>query len=156
MVCMEDLHDLIAQQSFFRGLDPRHVALLAEGAQRVRFAAGQVIAHEGDEAREFYVVLRGKIELEAYIAPQGQVAFQTIGQGEALGWSWLFPPFQWHFTARAVEETEAIAWQTSELLLKANANPHLGYELACRITQVLHQRLNATHAHLVDFYNPLQ
>jgi CRP-like cAMP-binding protein len=153
---MEDLQAIIAQHPFFRGLDPRHLPLLVEGARRVRFAPGHVIAREGEEAHEFFVVLRGKVELEAYIAPQGQVGFQTIGEGEALGWSWLFPPFQWHFSARAVEETEAVAWDTARLRAQADVNPHFGYELACRMTQVLHQRLHATHMHLIDYYNPLQ
>ena len=37
-----------------------------------------------------------------YLHDQGH-AVQTIGPGDALGWSWLFAPHRWHFTARAVE-----------------------------------------------------
>lgn len=153
---MQDLQAMIAQHPFFRGLKPEHLALLVEGARPVSFQPGETIAREGEEARQFYIVLRGKVELEAYIAPQGKVGFQTIGAGEALGWSWLFPPFQWHFSARANEATDTVAWDTATLRAKADANPDLGYDLACRMTQVLHQRLHATHTQLVDFYNPLE
>jgi hypothetical protein len=34
---------------------------------------------------------------------------RLLGEGEVLGWSWLLPPYQWHYSARAIEPTEAIA-----------------------------------------------
>jgi len=33
----------------------------------------------------------------------------SVGEGEVLGWSWLFPPYRWKFAARTVETTRAIA-----------------------------------------------
>lgn len=150
----EDLQGIIEQQPFFRGVDQGHIAILAKLACRVHFAPGHIIAQEGDDARHFYVVLRGKIELEAYVPPQGQVPIQAVGPGEALGWAWLFPPYQWHFTARVVEETDALVWETAELRAEADKDPRFGYELASRLAEVLHKRLSAAHAHLVGFYAP--
>ena len=31
---------------------------------------------------------------------------QAVNAGEALGWSWLFPPYRWHFSGRAIQPTE--------------------------------------------------
>jgi len=36
------------------------------------------------------------------------VQIQTIGTGDVLGWSWLFPPYYWHFDARAITPVKAI------------------------------------------------
>lgn len=151
---MDSLQSTLAQHPFLKDLNPQHLPLLAEGAALVRFAPGQVIAQEGQEAQHFYLILKGKIALETLAPGQEQVQVLTIGAGDALGWSWLFPPFQWHFSPRAVEETEAVQWDTAQLRAKAEAHPQFGYELARRMTGVLLQRLQATHTQLLDFYGP--
>ena len=80
------------------------------------------------------------------------LTIQTIGAGEALGWSWLFPPHRWHFTARSHAATEAVAFAAPVLLHYAEANHSFGYELSMLVGQVMFQRLQATRAKLVDFY----
>ena len=31
------------------------------------------------------------------------MTIETLDAGEILGWSWLFPPYRWHFDAPRVE-----------------------------------------------------
>jgi len=73
----------------------------------------------------------------------------TIGMGELLGWSWLFPPFVWHFQARAVEPTEAIALDGAQLLIAAERGHNFGYELMKRVAQVVIHRLQAARGRLL-------
>ena len=61
--------------------------------------------------------------------------------GEVLGWSWLFPPYRWHFDARALEPVRAIAFDGACLRGKCEADHELGYELMQRFAQVLIERL---------------
>ena len=35
------------------------------------------------------------------------MTIDTIGMGELLGWSWLFPPYRWAFGAVAASPVEA-------------------------------------------------
>ena len=35
---------------------------------------------------------------------------ETLDAGEVVGWSWLFPPYRWHFDARALDAVRAIAF----------------------------------------------
>jgi hypothetical protein len=87
------------------------------------------------------------------IAPQrGAITIETVGDGELLGWSWLIPPFQWHFDARALNLTRAIALDARCLRGKCDADPALGYELLKRFSQVMEQRLEATRLQLLDLY----
>lgn len=151
---MEDLTKRIAGHAFLKGLEPEHVALLKADARLARFAAGVGIAREGDEANRFYLLLSGEVALEALIPGRGQVGFQTVGAGEALGWSWLLPPYRWHFTARAATDVEALEWDTATLRALAEKHPRFGYELSRRLTQLLLARLQATHSQLVEFYGP--
>ncbi|MCP5527981.1 MAG: Crp/Fnr family transcriptional regulator [Verrucomicrobiales bacterium] len=147
---MEALQSVIAAHPFSEGMSTEHVALLAAEARQVRFAAGHRIAEEGAEATHFYLILRGRVAVEAQMEKEDRLDVQAVEGGQALGWSWLFPPFRWHFTARAVEPVEALEWDTSRLRETGVSHPTFGFEMARRITSLLIRRLRATHERLVD------
>ncbi len=71
------------------------------------------------------------------------VLVQTLGPGEVIGWSWLFPPFIWHFQAQATEPTSTVVLDGGHLLVAAEENPEFGYDLMRRIAQMVITRLQA-------------
>jgi len=87
----------------------QHLEILGDCAMATQFAEQQVIFCEGDLANRFYLMEKGKVALESRTADGKVVLVETIGPGDALGWSWLFPPYYWHFGARALDRTEAIS-----------------------------------------------
>jgi len=70
-----------------------------------------------------------------------------------LGWSWLVSPYRWHFSARVVEETRAIALDAKCLRGKCETDHELGYELLNRVLHVVEQRLQSTRMQLLDVYS---
>ncbi len=70
-----------------------------------------------------------------------------------LGWSWLIPPYHWHFDAKAVEPTRAIALDARCMRTKCEKDHDLGYELMKRFAQIIEQRLDATRWQLLDVYS---
>lgn len=149
---METLERILAEHPFFAGLDARHIQLIVGCATNVRFDAGQFIFREGEEANEFYVIRHGKVALEVFVPGRGPVTIQTLGEGEILGWSWLIPPYHWHFNARAIELTRAIALDGKCLRAKCEDDHDLGYELLKRFAHIVEQRLEATRLQLLDVY----
>jgi hypothetical protein len=61
----------------------------------VRFEPGQFVFREGEEANQFYLIRHGKVTSEIHAPPRGSIIIQTLGEGDVLGWSWLFPPYRW-------------------------------------------------------------
>lgn len=149
---LQTLEPILAEHPFFRGLSPEDVQLLTGCASNVVFKAGETICREGDPANHFYIIRQGKVALEVHTLERGSVMLQTLGAGEALGWSWLIPPYQWRFDARALELTRAIALDGQCLRHKCEANPRLGYELLKRVAQVFAERLMTTRLQLLDIY----
>lgn len=147
---MKDLKAVIGQHRLFQGLNARHLELLASHATEARFDSGQILFREGDVAWQFYLIQTGRVVLESYVPPQGLMHIQFISAGEILGWSWLFPPFHWHFQARAVEPTDAIYLDGCRLLIACEEDHHFGYELMKRITQVLIHRLEVGQKRLLE------
>ena len=100
-----DLAVLVAKQKFFQGLAPQHLSLLTEAAMLKEFASDELIFREGDPANRFYLILDGEVALESTPKSGAPARLQTIGAQDVLGWSWLFPPYYWHFDARALQPT---------------------------------------------------
>ena len=118
----------------------------------MHFDAEQYILHEGEEATNFYIIHQGKVALEIFTSDRGPITIQTIGEGDVLGWSWLIPPYHWHYDARAIEPTSAIALDAKCLRAKCEEDHDLGYELLKRFAHVITQRLEATRLQLLDVY----
>jgi len=150
---METLERIIAEQPFFADLDPAFLQLVTGCASNVRFDAGVYIFKEGDEANEFYLIRSGKVALELFAPQHKPIIVETLGVGEILGWSWLLPPFEWKFFARAMEDTRALALDGKCLRGKCEENHDLGYEMLKRFAHIIERRLEATRFQLLDVYS---
>jgi hypothetical protein len=69
-----------------------------------------------------------------------------------LGWSWLFPPYKWHFDARSGTFVRALALDGECLRGKCEKDPELGRRVLERFAQVVVQRLESTQLQLLDVY----
>lgn len=145
-----ELYERIAQQPFFAGLSAEHLKLLAAEALEVGFEAGEVIFQEGSPANRFFLIVTGKVVLESESMDRGAIAIQTLGPGDDLGWSWLFPPYHLHLSARALEPTRAISFFGTRLREQCDRDHHLGYELMKRITEVAIKCLQAMRQRLME------
>lgn len=140
----------IAEHRLFKGLSPQYLALLAEVAMFKEFPAGEVIFREGDPANRFYLILDGEVALESASSDRTPVVLQTIGRDDVLGWSWLFPPYYWHFDARAMKPTKAIFFYGTWLRENCERDHDFGYEMMKRMSAVVIQRLQATRKKLAE------
>lgn len=144
------LYALIAQQPFFQGLNARQLQLLTESAMEMQFETGQMIFQEGSPANRFYLILEGQVVLESELPERGVIPIQTLGPGDDLGWSWLFPPYSLHFNARALEPTRTIFFYGTRLREQCETDHDLGYQLMKRVAEVVIQLLRATEQRLLE------
>jgi CRP/FNR family cyclic AMP-dependent transcriptional regulator len=129
-------------------MSPHQLQLLTDSAMEMQFEAGRSIFEEGSPANRFYLILEGKVVLESELAERGMLPIQTLGPGDDLGWSWLFPSHYLHLSARAVEPTKTIFFFGTRLREQCDQDHEFGYELMKRIAEVVIQRLRATQVRL--------
>jgi CRP/FNR family cyclic AMP-dependent transcriptional regulator len=146
------LEPIIRKDPFFHGLEERHFPLLVGCAKNVRFDGGETVFREGELANEFFLVREGLISVEVNVPHRGLTTVQTVGAGDVLGWSWLFPPCRWHFSARTLQMTRALSFDGACLRGKCDEDHDLGYELYRRFSRVITERLEATRLQLMDLY----
>lgn len=144
--------DLISSNPFFATLIPAQQEQLAVCARRAKFQPGDLIIKEGDPSNTFFVIGHGTVVLTAHTLRRGDISIQTVQDGDVLGWSWLFPPFKWHFDARAQTLVRAIAFDAT-MVRELSENDHeIGYQLMRRFASVMLDRLQTARMQLLDVY----
>jgi len=150
----ESVVTLLQRHPFVEEFQPQHIEKLASMATRVRFERDQVIFREGDECGEFYLIMNGLVALEI-TAPDHTLRVQTLAAGDELGWSAILMGRRKHFQARALERTEALAFDGGELLVACKQDSVFGYVLMHRLLGVVSERLQATRLQVLDMYSPV-
>lgn len=150
---IEPMATRVALHPFLVGMNRKQLALLTDCAMVVQFKKGQVIFREGDVANRFYLIETGKVILESSGRSGDPVVIDTIGAGDLLGWSWMFPPYVWHFTARATEPVTAIFFHGTILREDCERDHSLGYELFKRMGAVMTKRLQAARAKMLAIHS---
>jgi CRP-like cAMP-binding protein len=146
------MDDLLRASPLFEGLDDAYLELLGGCGRNVHVEAGHAIARQGEPADCFYLVRQGRVAVKIAVPGRGAVTVETLGDGDVLGWSWLLPPFQWHFDADAIEPCRLVAFDVRCVREKFEVDPRLGFELLRRFAAVIVERLQATRLRLLDLY----
>jgi CRP/FNR family transcriptional regulator, cyclic AMP receptor protein len=145
----ESMVTRVALHPFLAGMNRTQLALLTDCAMPVHFKKGQTIFREGEMANRFYLIESGKVVLESGDGLGKPVLIETIGAGDLLGWSWMFPPYTWRFTARAAEPTAAIFFYGTILREYCERDHSLGFELFKRMAPVMIKRMQNAREKLV-------
>ena len=136
---------------FLKGLNDRHIRVLAGCACRIHFEKGTIIFHQGETANRFYLIEDGTIQLEAALeSGAGRIVAGRSEGGGVLGWSWLFAPYKWQFTARALSETSASFFYGTVLRERCEADPSLGFELFKQMGEEMVKRLQSARRRLLE------
>jgi CRP/FNR family cyclic AMP-dependent transcriptional regulator len=140
----------LLEHPFIAGLP--HAAELAGRARHIAFTPGTRLFDEGAEADRFWLIQTGRVALDLHVPGRDDVVIETLGDGDVLGWSWLFPPYRWHFGARAVAATGAVEFDAHAVRAVCDADPLLGYALTRRFLGIMLDRLQSTRIRLLDLY----
>jgi CRP-like cAMP-binding protein len=147
---METIEPLLTKHPLFENLEPQHIKLLVGCAKNIAVKPDQYIFKENAVANLFYVIRKGRVNIETLSAQSGIVTIQSCTDGEIIGWSSLFPPYKWHFDARAVELTRLVAFDAKCLRTKFNNDHNFGYKMLSLLSNVLADRLDAIRIQLIN------
>ena len=135
---------------FLTGMSPHHIEVLTRSASIKQFHKDEVIFCAGQPADGFYLIENGEVAIEGSVFEHGAISTDSVSAGEPLGWSWLFPPYLWHYDARAIAPTTAVFLEGAILHQACNEDLTLGHELFKRMSEVMVRRLQASRAKLIE------
>jgi CRP/FNR family transcriptional regulator, cyclic AMP receptor protein len=137
---------------FVAGMPDDYVAQLDHITRYIAVPARHRLFEEGGTADRFWLIEAGQVALDVHVPGDGQVIIETLGRGDVIGWSWLFPPFEWLLGAVTMQPTQAFELDGRSVREMCDADPGLGHELNRRFTAVVVRRLQATRIRLLDLY----
>lgn len=144
---------VLKKHPFVEEFQPEHIDKLRSLAREVSFAQDQSIFHEGDDTHDFFLVVEGRIALEIEEPDNHVLRVQTLGAGDELGWSSVLMGRGKYFGARALQPTEALAFDGPTLLEACRKDPSFGFAFMYRMLGVVSERLQASRLQLHDMYS---
>jgi CRP-like cAMP-binding protein len=149
-----DLRARVGVHPFLADMEPHHLDLLAECASIKQFERNEMIFRTAEPANGFYLIENGSVALEDWVSEHGPITIDTLVAGEPMGWSWMFPPYVWHFSARATEPTTGLFFDAAVFRKYCNQDLTLGHQLFWRMSQVMVRRLQASRRKLIEALKP--
>ncbi|MDQ2070308.1 Crp/Fnr family transcriptional regulator [Natronospira bacteriovora] len=148
------IRKLIESQRFFADLDSDWLDFLAEHAVSRKVSRDEVIFRHGNKADSFYLVTDGRISLEVAAIEGPPLELQNLGEGAIIGWSWLIPPYQWHFQARALEDANVIRFDGDVIFKRCEEDPDFGYDMLKRFAGLMSERVSSAREKMMQEWNP--
>lgn len=133
-------------------LPPPQRGRLMELAREVSFPEDARIFEAGGHADRFWVVRSGAVSLVQPVTSVQRVTVASLGAGDLLGWSWLFPPYRWDFGAEAFSPVRAYEFEAQPVLKLCEEDPALGVTLVRIVAEILAHRLEMTRNRLLEQY----
>ncbi|MDQ0402018.1 cyclic nucleotide-binding domain-containing protein [Streptomyces sp. NBC_01723] len=133
-------------------LPPAQRERLMALAREISFPEDARIFEAGDRADRFWVIRSGAVSLTQQVTSMQKVTVASLGVGDLLGWSWLFPPYEWDFGAEAFSQVRAYEFDAATVLDLCEEDPHLGIVLVRSVAEILAHRLETTRGRLMDHY----
>ncbi|MFF4550166.1 Crp/Fnr family transcriptional regulator [Streptomyces sp. NPDC001435] len=135
-------------------LPAEHREQLMRPAHEVSFDAGTRLFEEGRRADRFWTVRTGTVTLDLHVPGRRPAVIESLGHDELVGWSWHFPPYNWHLGAEATSPVRAWEFDAEAVRAKCAEDPGFGRAIAVRVGRVVAQRLRASRVRLLDLYAP--
>lgn len=144
------IEHLVRDHRFLSTMCLDHLAVICQGAKITEFKPGEIIFRTGEPANYFFLIQSGKVALETRTSDGQDIQVEVLGEGDAVGWSWLVPPFSWHLQARAIEPTEMIALDGAHLLVACEEDHDFGHTMMKRVAQVMAHRFETIRQRFVE------
>ena len=133
-------------------LPPPQRQRLMSLAREVSFPEDARIFEAGGTADRFWVIRSGAVSLDQRVTSLQRVTVASLGAGDLLGWSWMFPPYQWDFGAEAFSPVRAYEFEAEAVLRLCEEDTQLGLSLVRYVAEILAHRLEMTRGKLMEQY----
>ena len=132
-----EVREALARAPIFSRMKRGEFNALARIAKVHRFASGELLVREGEEAVAFYVLCRGEADVVKGVERDREQVMGHLTEGDFLGEMALLDGFPRSASVRAVSECECLVLVRWDFLALVRTNP----EVASAILPVLSRRL---------------
>ena len=133
----------IKQSELFLGTSMDFVKKIMDISRMISHEKGDILFHENDEARYFYILLNGRVKLS--VGKGSQVVYDVGQNGEAFGWSSLIGRNVYSASAECVDSTKLLITDRAQLGKILEEDPTNGIIFMKHLAATLGNRLIETY-----------
>jgi CRP-like cAMP-binding protein len=137
MASIEDLRSVM----LFENLTDGMLEQLLSVVQEESFGEREIIYEAGNAADRFFSLKRGKVLLEAELAPALIISLGAIKSGYSFGWSALLPSASHTSYAVSAEPSEIFVMPGDKFVALLERDHAMGYLVMQKAAQILENRL---------------
>ena len=130
--------DEIRDVPIFEGLQTDHLQTIAADAELVELEAGDVLFENDNTGEDFYIILRGKIQIRA--SDESYEKFFT--HADVMGEVSFLNGARKNVTATATESSRMLFMRAEDFRRIMNENTALGYIVYQNLTEQVFKRMN--------------
>jgi len=134
----------LKQKDMFWAMDKGFVKAIMDIAEPESCGQGDMLFQEGDQADNFYILLKGRVKL--ILGQTGQVVHVVSNAGEAFGWSSLIGRDTYSASAECVIPAKLLKFERQKLQKAVEKDPANGIVFFKRIAEILGSRLLRSYA----------
>lgn len=144
---------LLRDHPLFEGLPDSYLYLIADCSEEKVFNKSSYLFHYQQPAQKFFLMLEGQAVLLSHLPMGGLTTLETITAPNVAGWSWLIPPYRWHYSLKASQDTRCLVIHTESLKAKMEADKSFSVDMYQRFMVVVVGRLQASRLQTMDIYS---
>jgi CRP-like cAMP-binding protein len=129
----------IKMSDFFMGMGKQFTMEVLDIAEKLYQIEGAVLFQEGDPAKHFFVLLKGRVRLS--LGETGPVIYMVRKPGEIIGWSGLIGRDRYSASGECMEETNLLKFDRDVFLEILKKYPQNEAQLFKRLAEMLGNRL---------------
>ena len=134
----------------FQGLKQQTLDLIVPRFEYETFAEDEIVFEQDTTAKKLYVLVAGKVEIRFKPHDGEQLTVTEIEEGGVFGWSAALGRDTYTSCAVSVEGSSAFSVLGEELKQLCEQYPDTGIIILERLAEVIAQRLQKTHANVVE------
>ena len=133
----------------FKGLDTKHLNLLAKRFESETFGDGDVIFEQDAPAERLYFLVSGRVAIRFKPHDGDVIPVAEIEEGGVFGWSAALGRTSYTSCAVSIKPSQTLSIKGKELTMLCEKYPDAGVVILERLADVIAQRLQNTHPHVV-------
>jgi len=120
----------------------------------VEYRSGDYIFNEGEDAKNLYAVIDGKVRLEIDKKHITRISINDIVQGMVFGFSALIDTEKKKYTtyAKALTDVKLFKWEAPNLETLFNQDFEMGFLFMKEIAKIIKTRLQIRNVQFLDIY----
>ncbi len=147
-----DVDELRDKAELLASLSDEKLGVLASVVDEGTFPASEVLFREDQPADKFFIVEKGLVSLELVTPGIEPMVILSLGPTELVGISWMFPPYKWKWTARAIQDSELLVFDAVGVRAQCEEDAELKLLVLQMVADQAVKRLHTTRVQLMDLY----